>query len=757
VNAFAGRIETAGGACCIGGGATGELPAWGTGETVADPDAFVRPQADGTAALDLMVEGMHCGACIHDIESALHRLGGVAAARVNFSTQRLAVRFHPAAVGAAELLRTLARLGYRAVPFDPAVLKDAEDREGRALLRAMAVAGFAAANVMLLSVSVWAGHWSDDMGPATRELLHWLSAAIALPAVAFAGRPFFASAWSALAARRTNMDVPISLGVLLACAMSLHEAASGGPHAYFDASVTLLFFLLIGRYLDRQTRGRARRTAEELMLLGAVAATVLRPDGGRLSLPVGQLRPGMRVFVAPGDRVPADGRVLAGAGSLDCGLVTGESAPVAVVQGQEVHAGTLNLTAPLEIEVTAAGDGTLLAEIVRLVEAGEQSRARYVRLADRLARWYAPTVHVLAAATFLGWWLAGGIAWQPALLMAVAVLIVTCPCALGLAVPAVQVVATGRLLRAGVLAKAADGLERLADVDLAVLDKTGTVTLGRPELLCPGEADADALAFAGAMAAASRHPLARAVARAAGATRPAPGVREVAGEGLLLPLDGGEARLGNRAWCGVAAAADAADGSELWLVRPGRTPARFRFTDALRPDARALVDGLKRRGLAVELLSGDRPAAVAAAAAALGIERWRADCRPADKTARLAELAAQGRRVLMLGDGLNDAPALAQAHASISPADAADIARTAADFVLRGEGLTAVLAAVDVARGARRLVLQNFALAIGYNVLAVPLAVAGLVTPFVAAAVMSLSSLAVTLNALRLGGAGRKG
>ena len=750
MNALARDFETAGGGCCVVPAASpAPLPA---DEAACDPAAFVRPGPDGAARLDLLVEGMSWGACIGRVEQALSALPGVRSARVDFQGRRVAIGFDAGRVDPPALTEALAAAGYRSVPFDPDLLRGLEDRESRQLLQALAVAGFAAANVMLLSVSVWAGAWSADMGPGTRDFLHWLSALIALPAVAYAGRPFFASARRALAAGRFNMDVPISLAVLLALAMSLHELAVGGPHAYFDASVTLLFFLLIGRFLDRRARGRAAEAAGRLMLLGAMAATVIGPDGRRRSLPVGQVRPGDRVFVAAGERVPVDGRVLRGAGAVDCALVTGESRPVAVAPGHPVHAGTVNLTSPLEVRVEAAGEGTLLAEIVRLVEAGAQGRARYVRLADRLARIYAPAVHVLAASAFLGWLLLAGAAWQQALLVAVAVLIVTCPCALGLAVPAVQVVATGRLLRAGVLVKAADGLERLADVDTVVLDKTGTVTLGRPELAGAAGIDPADLALAGALACASRHPLARALARAADVHVPLDGVREEAGCGLAAPWAGGEARLGSRSWCGLPAGDDAAAGSEIWLDRPGAAPVRFGFDDVLREDARALVDGLKARGLAVELVSGDREPAVRAAAAALGIADWRAGCRPADKARRLDELAAAGRRVAMVGDGINDAPALARAHASLSPAGAADVSRTAADMALRGEALSGVLAAFDVARQARRLVLQNFALALGYNAIAVPLAMAGQVTPFVAAVVMSASSLVVTLNALRLRG-----
>ena len=728
----------------------------------AAPDlaAYLRSDPDGLNRLALMVEGIHCGGCVRKIESALQAMDGVREARVNMSTRRLNIVWEGAAARAGAFVARLGELGFTAVPYDPARLSGGDAARQRELLRALAVAGFAAANVMLLSVSVWAGH-AQGMTPATRELLHWFSALIALPAIVYAGRPFFRSALAALRGGRTNMDVPISLAVSLAGGMSLVETINGGPHAYFDSAVMLLFFLLIGRYLDQRARGQARSAAERLLALRGGAATVLEADGRRRVVPASELRPGLRLLVAAGERVPADGTIESGGADLDTSLITGETLPVAATPGAAVHAGTLNLGAPLTLRVTAVGEDTLLAEIVRLMEAAEQRRAREVALADRISRLYAPVVHVLALAAFLGWVLLGGLAWQPALLIAVAVLIVTCPCALGLAVPAVQVIATGRLLRGGVLLKSGTALERLAEADTVVFDKTGTLTEGRPALEGAGVDPAD-LHAAAALAGASTHPLARALARAAPEVPVAAGVQEVPGCGLVLETPEGAVRLGKRDWAvgeaerGERGATAPADGPELWLARPGAAPVRFAFTDPLRADAAEVVRRLKARGKAVRLLSGDRVATVERVAESLGIADWEAACTPAAKTARLEALAAEGRRVLMVGDGLNDAPALAAASVSVSPASAADISQTAADAVFQGSRLAPLLALLDTAGRTRRLVRQNFVLAIGYNAFAVPCAVAGLVTPLVAAVCMSSSSLLVTGNALRLAIPGRK-
>lgn len=742
---------------CHGGAAVAPPQGGAADEAVIlDPSASARVGADGVAALDLAIENLHCPSCIPRIEGALAKQAGLVEGRVNLSTRRLRLRWRPETADPQSLIAAVTAQGFRVAPCDPVGLQDAQAREGRALLRALAVAGFAAGNVMLLSVSVWSGLVSD-MGPATRDLMHWVSALIALPAVAYAGRPFFRSALASLRGRRLNMDVPISLAVLLAAGMSLFETLRSAEEVYFDAAVMLLFFLLIGRYLDLRVRGRARSAVENLMALRASAATVIQPCGRRRRVAIAEVRPGLRLAVAAGERIPADGRVVAGRSEIDTSLVTGETLPRAVRVGGEVYAGTLNLSAPLEVEVTAAGEGTLLAEILRLMEAAEQGRARYVRWADRAARVYAPVVHLLAAGTFADWLAFGGLGWQDALMVAIAVLIITCPCALGLAVPAVQVAAVGRLLRGGVLVKAADVLERLAVIDTVVFDKTGTLTLGRPELIAAESVDPRDLRQAAALAALSRHPLSRALCRAAGPVPAVSGdVREEPGAGLAaVRTDGAEVRLGSRAWCGVSAAEAGGGGREgagpeLWLRAPGRAPVRFAFRDAPRADAAAVVAWLRRHGLRVELLSGDRRAVVAETAAALGIADWRADCRPDDKIARLRELAGEGRRVLMVGDGLNDAPALAAAFVSASPAEAADVSQTAADLVLQGSALTPLLEALRVARRARRLVFQNFALALGYNLVAVPIAVAGLVTPLIAAAAMSGSSIVVTLNALRL-------
>ncbi|MEM7445189.1 MAG: heavy metal translocating P-type ATPase [Pseudomonadota bacterium] len=712
-----------------------------------DVTPYVIDLADGKRSLHLMVEGIQCGGCVAKIERTAKALPSIEDARVNMTTRRLAATWQGAPALGNRLVAALGDLGYGAAPYDPECLQHSDSQEEKGLLRALAVAGFAAANVMLLSVAIWAGH-AQGMLEATRTLLHWFSALIALPSLVYAGRPFYRSAWSVLRHGRTNMDVPITLGVILAAAISLHETIMGGPHAYFDSAITLLFFLLIGRYLDRRARRLARAAAERLLALGAQSVTILVGDKTQ-TVPAEQVAPGMTVLVAAGERIGIDGTVEIGVSELDTSLITGETLPRAVQPGEPVFAGTVNLEAPLRLTAKAVGEDTLLSEIVRLMEAAEQGKARFVGIADRISRLYAPVVHMLALATFIGWWLIVGLAWQPALLIAISVLIVTCPCALGLAVPVVQVIATSRLMKRGILVKSGSALERAGNIDTVVFDKTGTLTLGHPTLVNADDIDHEAIEIAAGMAHSSRHPLARALVRAASQTTPATGVEERPGQGLCRLTERGEVKLGSRRFCNVADD-DGVKGPELWLARPGKTPVRFAFQDQLRSDAADVIAALKIQSIDVLLISGDRLPAVAQVAEAVGIDHWTAAATPADKVAHLTALTNQGRKVMMVGDGLNDAPALAAATVSLSPTSASDITQTAADFVFQGEALAPVLTVRQIADRSARLVTQNFALAFGYNVITIPIAIAGLVTPLLAAIAMSCSSIVVVLNALRL-------
>lgn len=693
---------------------------------------------------DFAVPDIRCAGCISKLEQGLVRDARIRSARVNFTEKRVHLA-HTADAEMPDLLGAFTSLGFEAHPIGEGPKDvDGEAAGSRELVRAVAVSGFAMMNIMLLSVSVWSG-----AAGVTRDLFHWLSAAIALPTIAYAGRPFFRSAWRALRHGHTNMDVPISIGVTLATALSLYETATHGAHAYFDSAVMLLFFLLCGRWLDSVMRDRARGGVTALLRNMGTGAMVVGPDGNTHWTDATALQPGMVMLVAAGERLAADGVIVQGSTRIDLSLLTGESAPQDSGLDDAVHAGTLNIDAPVRVRVTAAGTDTAIADIARLMGEASQGKSRYVRIADRAARLYAPAVHGLALTAFAGWMLAGS-GWHEALLIAVAVLIITCPCALGLAVPAAQIVAAGALMKRGVLIKDGSALERMAEIDRALIDKTGTLTLGRPVAGNLAEIPPEHHPLLMALAQMSRHPLSAALTRdltghgvhAAAIDE----VKETPGFGVAALWQGQPVTLGRPQ--GHEAGSELA--SELSI--DGHPVALVRFADALRPDALEAIAALRAEGVDAMILSGDRIEAVAPVARTLGLTAM-TGLSPQDKLAAIARSSGAGHRVLMIGDGLNDGPALAAGHASMAPGSASDVGKNASDCIFMGDRLMPVVDTVRMARRTQAVVRQNFALAIGYNAIAVPLAFAGLVTPLVAAIAMSGSSLIVVGNALRLKGA----
>jgi P-type Cu2+ transporter len=705
---------------------------------------------DGSLArMNVAVEGVGCAGCIRKIENGLKQVPGIVDARVNFTNRRLAVQWRSGEINAGDVISALERIGYHGHPFETAYAEADETRHAKWLLRCLAVAGFAAMNIMLLSVSVWSGN-ASDITHETRDFFHWLSALIALPTAAYAGQPFFQSAWRALRVRQVNMDVPISLGVILAIGLSLVETINHAEHAYFDSAVMLLFFLLCGRYFDHAMRQKTRAVAGNLAALKAEMAH--RFDGSELVVvPAAALRAGDRILVRPGDRVPADGVVINGISEIDESLITGETARRVIAAGATVYAASVNFSGTLTLKVTAAGTATLIDEIERLLDKAVEAKSRYVRLADRAARLYAPVVHTAAALTAVGW-LAMGASLHDSIIVAISVLIITCPCALALAIPAVQVVASGALFRAGLIINSGDAIERIAECDMVIFDKTGTLTMPDPCVQNRGDVPPDVFERAARLALSSRHPLATAVAREALLKTPFEGAIEESGRGVRAVVDGIEARLGSAEFCGIDPADVAAKrnvAASIIAFSHGDHRAMFTVSQTLRPDTAAIVCELKALGLELAILSGDRAEAVAPVAEALGIASWHAGLKPAEKIAFIERMKGAGKRVLMVGDGLNDAPALSAADASISPISAAHITKAQADAVFMGDQLRPVLDAVTLARRARALMRQNLWLAVIYNAIAVPIAMVGLVTPLIAAAAMSGSSILVTLNALR--------
>ncbi|MGF6312903.1 Cu2+-exporting ATPase [Bradyrhizobium sp. i1.8.4] len=712
---------------------------------------YLKRTGTGLVQLDLAVEGIDCAGCMGKIERDLSSIPDVTSARVNLTDNRLALEWKAGALDPALFIKRLAELGYRAYPFQRDNAETLEAERAQDLLRRLGVAAFAAMNVMMLSIPVWSGNVSD-MLPEQRDFFHWLSALIVLPAAAYSAQPFFSSAFTALRARRANMDVPISIGILLALATSVIETIAHAEHAYFDAAVMLIAFLLAGRYLDQNMRRRTRAFAGNLAALKAETAAMFISPTEIRTVPAAAIKPGDVVLVRPGECCTVDGSVIEGRSEVDQSLITGETLPVIATPGCAVFAGTLVRSGTLRVRAAAASEDTLLAEISRLLDHALQARSHYLRLAERASRLYVPIVHATAFLTMLGW-LACGATFHDSIVTAIAVLIITCPCAFGLAIPAVQTVASGALFRSGVLLNAGDAIERIAGVDRVIFDKTGTLTLPELDVANLASIPDDAVKLAGRLALSSRHPVAAAVARAAGASEPLADIEEEPGRGVQGYYEGAEIRLGNPSFCGADSLAD-----ETLCCDPEASVVAFSHGDSkhvfavrqrMRPDAAEVVAGLARLGVTVEIVSGDREPAVRRTAETLGIHKWRANVSPTDKVARVESLMSQGYKVLMVGDGLNDAPALAAAHASMSPVTATHMSQAVADAVFLGEHLRPVMTAVRNSRKALRLMRQNLWLAVVYNVLAVPVAIAGLVTPLIAAAAMSGSSVLVMLNALR--------
>jgi Cu2+-exporting ATPase len=708
--------------------------------------AFVASAPGRAQQLELLVEGVHCANCIRKIETRLSDDPAITRARVNLTLRRLSVEWVGSPDHAEVIGETVRGLGYAIAPYDAGSIGASQDRTGRELLRSLAIAGFASSNVMMLAWAVWAGQ-AQDMPAGTQAFFNWLSAFVAVPALAIAGRPFFRSAFGALRAGRTNIDVPIAAALILATAISMMELMRRGAHVYFDSATMLLFVLLVGRYLDFRVRARSRAAIERLAMMRAKSATVLLVDGRTEILPAAAVEPGMSVVVAPGETVPVDGRVTLGQSTLDRSAVTGETLPELASPGDEVLAGYVNGAVALHLRADRTVAQSHLSEILRLVEQAQLQKGRAATLADRVVGIWTPLVHAIALLTLLGWWFLGGADLPTALLYAVTVLIIACPCAIGLAVPAVQVNAIGGLLRRGILVRSGDALDRLAAIDRVVFDKTGTLTEGRAELV-EMPSDPQALRLAAALAGASRHPFARALTHRLGFGSAVEAVAETPGAGISGLVDGRKVRLGRADFCGaVAGGNDAA--SEVWLSAEALPPQRFALADKLRSDARETVDYFRKAGVQLSILSGDRRPAVEICAASLGIADHRAGLRPAEKAALLSGWKADGGRPLMLGDGLNDAPALAAAHVSASFGHGVPATQVAADFVLPAEALSSIVLAHRTAVKAAGIVRQNLGFAAAYNLALIPVAVLGLASPLIAAAAMSVSSILVTLNALR--------
>lgn len=722
---------------------------------------FVAPAGAGELEANLVLEGLTCAACVWLNEQHVARLPGVSAIHINYTTRRARVRWDGSRVRLSQILDAIAAIGYRAHPYDADKAESLARKERQSALWRLFVAGFGMMQVMMYAVPVYLA--DGDMTPDIEALMRWASLVLTLPVVLYSAAPFFQRAWRDLGLRRVGMDVPVALGVGAAFVASLWATLSNQGEVYFDSVTMFVFLLLGGRYLEMMARQKAARGIEAInRAQPAVAFRV--SDVAALSgehVAVAELAVGDLVLVKPGERVPADGEVVSGHSSVDESLLSGESRPLPKQPGTALVGGSLNVSSPLLMRVLAVGAATRLAAIQRLMNQAAGERPHLVAVADRYASRFVLALLVLATLTAAFWW------WfEPAraLWIFVAVLVVSCPCALSLATPAALSVATGALAQRGLLLTRGHAVETLAVVTHFVFDKTGTLTEGRPRVLEVWSRDGDdaaALQLAAALELGSEHPLALAfLAAAAGADLPQVAQRlSLPGAGVSAQYQGGELRLGSAAYgmalhaqplpAQIAAWREAGDAVVL-LADASGWRAAFRLGDALRAGAQQTIAQLRALGIGVSIFSGDDAAVVRRLGTALGIVDARGNLLPEDKHAAMRALQAEGAVVAMTGDGVNDAPVLAQAQLSIAMAGGTDLARSQADVVLLGDELPALAAGVRLARQAMRIVRQNLFWSFAYNITAIPLAMCGWVTPWMAGIGMSASSLLVVLNALRL-------
>jgi Cu2+-exporting ATPase len=752
-------------------------------------ESFVRVEPENVREAALILENIVCAACVWLNERHIGQLPGVLSVDINYATRRARVRWDDSRVHLSDILKAVTEIGYIAHPFDPGRQEEVFKRERNQAIKRLAIAGLGMMQVMMYALPTYTAD-PEEMTPDILALMRWASLVLTLPVVLYSSAPFFTGAWRDLKRRALGMDVPVALGIGSAFVASLWSTFTGHGDVYYDSVSMFVFLLLTGRFLEMTARRRAGAAAEELVKLMPQVATRLPnwPAREEEAVPTVRLTSGDHVLVRPGETIPADAEVIEGRSSVNEAMLTGEALPVAKAPGAFVTGGAINVESPLLLRVANVGEATRLSAIVRLLDRAQSEKPPIGRLADRAASWFVAGLLLCTAVIAAWWWL-----HEPsrALWITVSVLVITCPCALGLATPAALTAATGRLTRLGLLATRGHALETLAVATDLVLDKTGTLTTGRIDVLAvhpaPGVSEAELLTRAAALEAGSEHPLARAIRAAALShalspgpspqgggeqpgrskqTSPSPsggGVGERAsahlnhpGQGVQADIDGVPHRLGRRAFVAELGTAlldpPATPEAATWvaLASGERFMGWIALGDTPRADAAEAISHLKQLGLRLHLVSGDAEAPVAALARTLGIEQWTSNARPEDKLAYVQALQAQGRVVAMAGDGINDAPVLAAAQVSVAMGEGADVAQAAADMVMLQGKLMVLAQGVQVARKTRAVIRQNLAWALAYNFVAIPAAAAGFVTPWIAGIGMSASSLLVVLNALRL-------
>lgn len=715
--------------------------------------SFVQSKGDLREAA-LIMEGIVCAACVWLNEHHVRQVAGVLDFRINYSTHRATLRWDNSKVQLSTVLKAITDIGYLAHPFDPGRMQALQKKEKSLALRRIAVAGLGMMQVMMLAVAMYVGAYSD-MTEGMRDFIRWISLIMTIPVVVYSANVFFMSAWRDLKRKRFGMDVPVSIAIIIAFSASVYATITGTGEVYFDSVTMFTFFLLTGRFLEMQARHKAGQVAEELIRL-LPATTIRLRNGEQEVVAVNALEINDHVLIKPGEIVPADGVVLEGVSSINESLLSGESLPTTKQVGDALVGGTVNLESPLVMQVQKVGDSTVLAAIIRLLERAQSEKPRLARLAERVASRFVPLILTTAVLVFLYWYFQGS---PEAFWIALSVLVITCPCAFSLATPAALTAATGTLTGQGVLTTRGHALETLAQVDHIIFDKTGTLTTGKLALVDTKTFSTlsaeECLKLAAGLERVSEHPVGHALLAQASETYSLEGIQAYSGKGLAGTWNNEVIRIGTVEFVAELTqvpvpSISTTTQSTVWLGKAGQWLAVFYLQDQIRPEAKQVVSELKALGLEVSLLSGDNPEVVAAVAKALGIEKALGGQLPDAKLQYLKQLQAQKSIVAMVGDGINDAPVLAAAEVSVAMGSGSQLAQASADMVLLSENLARIPFAIRTARRMQTIIKQNFAWTIGYNLLAIPIAALGWVAPWLAAIGMSMSSLIVVLNALRL-------
>jgi P-type Cu2+ transporter len=728
----------------------------------SDVSDFVYSEQNNDLSIHLLVKGLHCGACVWLIENILRKQPDIKLARINMSTKRLHLSWSGQNKSYAnKLINLINKLGYHLVPYDVDILADEDRKYNTDLIKALSIAGFGAGNVMLISIALWSSG-QDKMGIFTHNFLYWISAIISIPVILYSGRIFFRSALRSIKARSSNMDIPISVAIIITTIVSIIEIFQKGQHAYFDSAVMLIFFLLIGRYLDFITRRKALNVSQDFALLNATSAVIIDENGKHKVILAKNIKKDMILSIAAGDKIAADGVIISGASEIDNSIITGESQLKSIEVGDQVNAGAINFTNSITVKVTISQQDSLISKISKLVQDLEFNKGKFVRIADKISRYYTPIVHLLALITIFGWYYVFDLNFKAALLNGVAVLIITCPCALALAVPIVSIIANSRLLKQGIVVKSGEILEKLNKIDTVIFDKTGTLTLGKPTLedaiiIENGKEKKlsrsnELFQFAASMSVKSNHPLSKALYQNFSGKIMDINIKELAGSGLIAKINNKEIKLGKKEFV--------LDKKEQKLIKPNKNPqiflkfhnkiAIFTFSDLLKSDTRGVINYFQQNNKRIILLSGDKKEVVSDIANQVGIEEYYHSCNPIQKAKIITDLKAQNHNILMCGDGINDAPPLIASDAAISFAKASDITKNIAEIIIQGEKLSPLIQIHQTSLKYNKIIRENFAISFLYNIVAVPFAVMGYVTPLIAALSMSFSSIIVTLNSLKL-------